>query len=101
MARALLPAFRHNHELLSQQPNSPASALLKNILVSVLNLKNIQLVVRRGQECPRHTCYSNSAFATGCGAVGPSPKSVSSIFLPFSVDETAVSIINSASRVVP
>src|ERR1700685_4159548 len=45
--------------------------------------------------------YSNSAFAMGCGAVGPSPRSVSSIFLPFSAVETAVSIIISANRIVP
>src|ERR1700739_1196933 len=45
--------------------------------------------------------HSNSAFAIGCGAVGPSPKSVSSMFLPFSAEETALSIINSANRVVP
>src|SRR5450432_937492 len=45
--------------------------------------------------------YSNSAFAIGCGAVGPSPVSASSIVLPFNAVVTAVSIINSACRVVP
>jgi len=45
--------------------------------------------------------YSNSAFAMGCGAVGPSPMSASSMVLPFSTVETALSIISSASRVVP
>src|ERR1700722_7253245 len=48
-----------------------------------------------------HRGYSNSAFAMGCGAVGPSPRSVSSMFLPFSAVETAVSIIISANRIVP
>src|SRR5947207_1106666 len=49
-----------------------------------------------------HSCsYSNSAFATGCGASGPSPISVPSIVLPFKTVDTAVSIISSARCVVP
>src|SRR5205809_1103885 len=42
-----------------------------------------------------HQCsYSNSAFATGCGASGPSPTSAPSIVLPFKAVDTAVSIIS-------
>src|SRR6266567_1307692 len=49
-----------------------------------------------------HSCsYSNSAFATGCGASGPSPTSAPSIVLPFKTVDTAVSIISSARCVVP
>src|SRR5437667_151463 len=49
-----------------------------------------------------HSCsYSNSAFATGCGASGPSPTSAPSIVLPFKAVDTALSIISSARCVVP
>ena len=40
----------------------------------------------RGRRRDTRRYYSNSAFAMGCGAVGPSPRSVSSMFLPFSAD---------------
>src|SRR5258708_12598457 len=49
-----------------------------------------------------HSCsYSNSAFATGCGDSGPSPKSVPSIVLPFSAAPTSVPTISLARRIVP
>src|SRR5580704_17566365 len=43
--------------------------------------------------------YSKSAFATGCGASRSSPRSASSMVLPFRAVLTAVSIMSSASRI--
>src|SRR5204863_2685639 len=70
-------------------------------LLCVLRVFRGQFKIFNHRGHTGHGGYSNSALAMGCGAVGPSPRSVSSMVLPFSAEDTAVSIISSARRIVP